>query len=226
MDARVKRTLIAVCIAALAAGAISCTTGTASKPAGPPLPWHSTLDEALTAAKEKHSPILVDFYTDWCGWCKKMDKETFTDAAVREKLGGYVLLKLDADKFPEVAEKYGVDGYPTTVVLDEDGKMLAKRPGFMPPKDYMAFLDEAKAAKERRPRQNWPRRHLCLHGPLLALPRVVPGLLGYSTTSSSITRRCSCISHRGIRPGEKANRVWRSCHRAGWAANHEEGESD
>jgi len=147
MDARVKRTLAAVCIAALAIGAISCTSKADKAPAGPALPWHSTLDEALLVAKQKHSPILVDFYTDWCGWCKKMDRETFTDAAVREKLGGFVLLKLDADKFPEVVGKYGVQGYPTTVVLDENGKLLAQRPGFMPPKDYLAFLDSAKAGR-------------------------------------------------------------------------------
>ncbi|HUU70464.1 MAG TPA: thioredoxin fold domain-containing protein [Planctomycetota bacterium] len=148
MDARVKRTLVVACIAALAIGAISCTVGKADKaPAGPPLPWHSTLDKALLVAKQKHSPIVVDFYIDGCSWCRKMDKQTFTDPGVRAKLGEFVLLKLDGDKFPEVAEKYAVDGYPTTVVLDEDGKLLAQRPGFMPPKDYIALLDEAKAAK-------------------------------------------------------------------------------
>ena len=53
------------------------SSGPAQNPAGS-LKW-MTWDEAVNANKLKAKPIFVDVYTDWCGWCKKMDATTFSD---------------------------------------------------------------------------------------------------------------------------------------------------
>jgi thioredoxin-related protein len=59
--------------------------------------WHR-FDDAIVAAKASGKHIMVDVYTDWCGWCKKLDKETYTDAAVLKVLSeSYVSAKIKGD---------------------------------------------------------------------------------------------------------------------------------
>jgi len=108
------------------------------------LTWLHTLDEALAEAKKSHSMIVVDAYADWCGWCKKLDKDTLSNPKVREKLQDFVLLKLDTDAHPEDSRRFGVEGLPTTLILDENGKVIASQAGYMPPDEYIKFLSKAK----------------------------------------------------------------------------------
>lgn len=101
--------------------------------------WLEKYDKAVEQAKKEDKPILVDFTgSDWCGWCIKLDKEVFSKEAfkdyAKEKL---VLLELD---FPqqkrqsrslkrqneELAKKYKVEGFPTILLIDAEGKVLAR----------------------------------------------------------------------------------------------------
>lgn len=101
--------------------------------------WLTDIDAAIKVASETGRPILVDFSgSDWCGWCIKLDKEVFskkefTDYA-KENL---VLLLVDfpkrkklsasaKKKNDELAEKYGVRGFPTVLLLDEKGEVLGR----------------------------------------------------------------------------------------------------
>ena len=104
------------------------------------LPWHRSLDTALAEAQERGTLVVVDVYTDWCGWCKKLDKDTLSNPEVQAKLKDFTLLKLDADKHRDVAQRYAVRGFPTTLVLDARGGLIAKQPGYLPPKQYLKFL--------------------------------------------------------------------------------------
>jgi thioredoxin-related protein len=71
------------------------TTVTPSTPAE--VEWHS-FDEGIEAAGTQGKHIMVDVYTDWCGWCKKLEKETYADYAVREVLSeSYISVKLKGD---------------------------------------------------------------------------------------------------------------------------------
>ncbi|HSC36515.1 MAG TPA: thioredoxin family protein [Chitinophagaceae bacterium] len=63
--------------------AFSCADKPA--PAGEKLKW-MTLQEAKAAMEKEKRPILIDLYTDWCGWCKVMDKKTYTNDKVIEYL--------------------------------------------------------------------------------------------------------------------------------------------
>jgi uncharacterized protein YyaL (SSP411 family) len=63
----------------------------------PEVKWHK-FDDAIVAAQADGKHIMVDVYTDWCGWCKKLDKETYADLAVREVLAeSYVSVKVKGD---------------------------------------------------------------------------------------------------------------------------------
>ncbi|GAB1402943.1 MAG: DUF255 domain-containing protein [Lentimicrobiaceae bacterium] len=71
---------------------------TSSSKEGPSIKWIS-FEEAITLNQKKPKMILVDIYTDWCGWCKKMDKETFTDPEVVKYINKkYYAVKLNAEQ--------------------------------------------------------------------------------------------------------------------------------
>ena len=140
-----------IVVTALVLGMLALTSCGERAPAKPKvadtLPWHRTLDDALAAAQKDHSLVVADVYADWCYWCTKLDEDTFTDPKVQEKLRQFVLLKLDAVKYKAVAQRLGVEGFPTTLILDDKGEVKACQPGFMPPEQYIAFLERAKPAK-------------------------------------------------------------------------------
>jgi len=76
--------------------------------------------KALERAKAENKPLLIDFYTDWCGWCKVQDTTTWTDLNVARYVNNYmVAVKLDAEREGgEVAVRFRPTGYPTVVMYD------------------------------------------------------------------------------------------------------------
>lgn len=118
--------------------------------------WLTNYDEAVSQAKAQNKPILVDFTgSDWCGWCIKLDKEIFSKAEFESWAAKkVVLLKLDfprkagqsaAEKAAnaKLSEKYGVQGFPTILVIDATGKELG-RTGYkkMSPTEYTKHLEQ------------------------------------------------------------------------------------
>ena len=110
--------------------------------------WQNDLDRALSMAKANHSKVIVDVYTDWCGWCKKMDKNIYTDPKVVALGSRYVFLKLDAEdggQGQRFAAKMQVNGYPTTLILDENGRSLQSVPGYPP--SVQQFISTIESAR-------------------------------------------------------------------------------
>jgi uncharacterized protein YyaL (SSP411 family) len=77
-----KKSIIFILLTIVGVKAYS-QTGAASEPST--VKWY-TIQEAEKLNKQNPRPIFVDTYTDWCGWCKKMDKETFTNSVITEIL--------------------------------------------------------------------------------------------------------------------------------------------
>ena len=138
--------------AALSAALLATCWARTSTPEG----WTDDLDAALKQAKAEGKQVLVDFSgSDWCGWCKRLDKEVFDTAAFRAGAKDkYVLVMIDSpqdksllsdaakEKNPGLVEKFGIQGFPSVLVLDGDGKTLY-RTGYQRggPEAYLAMLD-------------------------------------------------------------------------------------
>jgi thioredoxin-related protein len=102
-------------------------------------------EEAVKLNKKKKKKYLVDVYTDWCGWCKVMDKQTFTDPAIIKYVNEkFYAVKLNAEKDTATiyqgnptkdnilaTQVFRASGYPTTVVLEEEQNLLLSQPGFL-----------------------------------------------------------------------------------------------
>lgn len=121
----------------------------AAKEGGKPaalLEWGHDETAAANAAKSEKRPLIVDFTAEWCGACKKMAKETFSDAEVLKRCGNFVAVKIDAtnDEDPvvkQLMEKYKVVGLPTVVVYDSEGKERKRFNDFVDAKNFLAALE-------------------------------------------------------------------------------------
>ena len=130
---------------------------------------HLSFDEGLKAAKKEHKMVIVDIYTDWCGWCKKMDREAYNDAGIKKIINdNFIYVKLNAEgngvnsymgksyTDGELAEYFQVTGYPTTVFLDSKGKIIEfdydktkmyNLPGYYETKDFKKVLEYIRDGK-------------------------------------------------------------------------------
>ena len=115
-----------------------------------------TFDAVRKKAAEEKKPILLSFNgSDWCPWCMKLDQEVFSKKPFQEWAQDEIVMyvadfprkkKLDAGTVKQneaLAEKYGVDGYPTVILIRADGTEIA-RTGYREggPEKYIEHLKE------------------------------------------------------------------------------------
>jgi thiol:disulfide interchange protein len=104
--------------------------------------------KALAQAKKDDKLVMLDFTTSWCGWCKKLNADTFSQAKVQQfLLDKAISIKVDGDKEQDLVKKYSVRGYPTLVFVDADGKEVGRIVGYRPPD---LFLQTAKQELDRK----------------------------------------------------------------------------
>jgi thioredoxin-related protein len=136
------------------------------QPVPPPaaqLKWYS-FEEAVALNKTKPKKLMIDVYTDWCGWCKRMDKGAFVDPTVVDYVNAnYYPVKLNAEQKEEIIfgrdtfryvlsdDKRGIHtlayslldgqmGYPSIVYLDEQYRRIMVSPGYKESPDLMKEL--------------------------------------------------------------------------------------
>lgn len=110
------------------------------------LGWlHVPLTEARSLALAENRPMLIDFTAAWCGACKKLDSETFSDPLVMKESQRFIALKVDAtnDEDPAVQaimSELSVVGLPTVVVLSKGGQESTRFTDFVPPSALLSSL--------------------------------------------------------------------------------------
>ena len=100
-------------------------------------------DDILKKAKSENKHIFIDFYTTWCGPCKRLDAVTYQDAAVTSYLNSIVPVKYDAEKDEGevLAKKFKIRAYPTLVLLDPSGKEVDRFVGYLDPEDFLQTIE-------------------------------------------------------------------------------------
>ena len=127
-----------------------------------------TFEEALEKNKKEPKKILIDFYTDWCGWCKRMDKATYENAAIAAYINEhFYAIKFDAEQKdpitfngreftnrgpqPGARRKKGTHdlaiallngkmSYPTTLFMNENLEIITPIPGFKDAKGFEPIM--------------------------------------------------------------------------------------
>ena len=133
-----------------AALALAATTAFAT-----PEGWTDDFDAAKAQAAKEGKLMLVDFSgSDWCGWCKKLEREVFAQPEFLPAVEkDFVLVFIDSPsnkgvlskrakkENPKLVKKYGIEGFPTALILDGDGKKVGET-GYRKggPKAYAAHL--------------------------------------------------------------------------------------
>ena len=98
--------------------------------------------EALSLAQREQKPLVLDFTAEWCAPCLRMIDETFPDPMVAPLLDQCVLVKVDTDEHPGLAQKYGVVGLPDIRLLTPDGTEVRRLRDFQAPDAFAGALED------------------------------------------------------------------------------------
>jgi len=103
-------------------------------------------DKIKTIAAQEKKLIFIDAYTDWCIWCKVMDKETFSDTAVANFMNEKfvpVHYEMETGFGMMMSEKYHVNAFPTFLIFTTDGKLVYRIVGYHKSKEFLEKLNAA-----------------------------------------------------------------------------------
>jgi thioredoxin-related protein len=116
------------------------------------LKWYN-LESGLSEGKKQNKMILMDVYTDWCKWCKKMDSDVYSNKEIISYLQeNFICVKLDGEgnalmdynhkemTETDITKQLGIDSYPTTVFYKSNGDLISSIPGYYPVNEFMNIL--------------------------------------------------------------------------------------
>lgn len=117
--------------------------------------WYHNWNQGIAAAKKEEKPVLVDFYTDWCHWCKVMDEKTFSDSEIKKIFASdWITIKIDAEDqktsgtfkdktmtYRQIVRAFGVSNYPSYAFIDKNGEPVTVITGYRKVKEFSVMLD-------------------------------------------------------------------------------------
>lgn len=156
--------------------------------------WHTSLTTAKAEATRLDKLIFVDLYADWCGWCRVLDRDVFSQPVFDDLARDMILVRLDVEDRGEGARtqaRYGITGLPTTMVLEPSGILVGKVTGFEEPAAYVASI----------------RRQIAMHRQVIELYDHVVASRGETVGSEQLTALAEAFHKRG--DGPRAVKLYR-----------------
>src|SRR3989442_4578679 len=109
--------------------------------------WRYDYNAARREAVQKNRPLILDFGTEHCFWCKKLDVTTFREPTIVGVLNEqFIPLKVDAEREVPLANALRIQNYPTLVLAAPDGKILGTFEGYLEAIRLHDYLQRALAA--------------------------------------------------------------------------------
>ena len=148
--------------------------------------FNGDLKAAQAEAGRRDTVVMIEFYAEWCNWCRRLEADTFTAPAIRRELEQIVSLRRDAEKDgADLAARFGVDSYPTMIFLDPTGSEMDRIIGYLPPEP---FLERVKRIRTGDTFLACLRQLEEDPGDIDAIERSVGGLLERSDPEGAISR--------------------------------------
>lgn len=113
-------------------------------------------NQALEKARAENKYIVLDCYTDWCGWCKVMEKKTFSDPNVAEYYNAnFIPVRIDMEKGIgiDLAMKYRISAFPSILYFTPEGRLVYRTVGY---REIEAFMTDGHDALNREKQFNHP----------------------------------------------------------------------
>jgi thioredoxin 1 len=107
--------------------------------------FEGTLQQALEKAKAEQKPLFIDIYASWCGPCKMLRNNTFTDKEVGTFFNAnFISMSLDGEQGDGavLAGRYRIPGYPTLIILNKNGDLVNLETGYLEPSELVAFAKQ------------------------------------------------------------------------------------
>ncbi|MFQ5761792.1 MAG: thioredoxin domain-containing protein [Candidatus Bathyarchaeia archaeon] len=113
--------------------------------------WIEWGPQAFERARAENKPIILDISAVWCHWCHVMDQTTYADAEVAELIKrSFIPVRVDNDRQPDVNRRYNMGGWPTTVFLTPEGKIITGGT-YIPPERMKHLLQQLVEAWQKDP---------------------------------------------------------------------------
>lgn len=165
--------------------AVVVMVGMAGRAPAQEVKWRHDYAAARKEAVAAGRPLLLDFGTESCFWCKKLDATTFRAPAVARLLNDrFVPVKVDAEKAAWLARAAQVESYPTLLLVAPDGRIIARQEGYMDTAKMTVFLSRAPVA----PPASGPVAPVARTGSATAAE-----LLGWAKADHDAGRYLACI---------------------------------
>lgn len=104
--------------------------------------WCSGFEEAEARAKASGSTLLVHFYADWCGPCRRMERDVLNTPSIRSALGnGVVGVKVNSDRRKDLMRRFGITSLPTDIFLSGSGQLMGQHKGSTDRSRYLARVN-------------------------------------------------------------------------------------
>src|SRR5436190_11620647 len=112
----------------------------------PPIAWEDWTIDAFARAQVEGRPVLLSISANWCHGCAVMDHVAYGDPRVADLITReFVAVRVDADRRPDINDRYNLDGWPTTALLTPSGEILTGST-YLPADGLLSMLTEVATA--------------------------------------------------------------------------------